>query len=115
MKCWRDLSKDCAENDCPMWMPGFDLLDNSDTDDLGLNDSMCALTINEKIGVFRQMLDLMESMNDSPGIFDDEIFEVMEKVPKKSAGSKIPAAQGAKKPRPSTKNPQRKGKQLPIG
>ena len=118
MKCWRDLSKDCAEKDCPMWMTGFDLPENVDSDDLGLNDNMCALTINEKIGVFRQMLDMMESMesmDDATGIFDNEIFEVMEKVPKKSAKPKIPAAQGAKKKRPSTKNPQGKGKQLPIG
>ena len=113
MKCWRDLSKDCVENDCPMWMTGFNLSDIVEPEELGLNENKCALVYNEKIGVMKQMLDVVESMRCSSDLFMEDFFGGMEPE-KKPAGPKPRKAQAAKKSRAPAKNPPVKGTQLPL-
>jgi hypothetical protein len=116
MKCWRDLSKECAERDCPMWMARFDLPKYADAEELGLSENKCALVLNEKIGVFRQMVGLMDDMEAYSDDFEDEIFDMMEAAGKKADKPKVPTAAGAKKPRLPAKNKgaEGKGKQLPL-
>lgn len=63
MKCWRDLSHDCAENDCPMWMEEFDLDELSGHQEMGIGDSRCAMVYREKIGVFMGLVEMMNSID----------------------------------------------------
>ena len=68
MKCWRDLSQECAESDCPMWMEEFDLDDLSGHQEMGIGDSRCAMVYREKIGVFMGLMEMMNTVD--PG-YDD--------------------------------------------
>jgi len=97
-----------------MWMTGFDLSDCMDMETIGLNENKCALVFNEKIGVMKQMLDVVESMNCSSDLFAEDFFGGMETVPKKSDGPTFKAARVPKKPRTAKKSPKVKGKQLPL-
>ena len=77
MKCWRDLSHECAGADCPMWMEGFDIPDIDDDDDLGLNDSRCALVLKEKIAIYRDMLEITDYFGNTDDFFNTVIMPVI--------------------------------------
>jgi hypothetical protein len=63
-----------------------------------LNDSRCAQVFNVKIGVFKQMLDLMESMSYSSDFFNEDMLDLMGEAQKKSASPKMTAVLEMKKP-----------------
>gem|GEM_PF-3273502 len=116
MKCWRDLGKECAEKDCPMWMEGLDI-DNFDANEnLGLNGSRCALVFREKMEVLQQMFDLMDTIEDLPSLLDEELLEMMTREKEKPARPKLPAGRPKKGPQSSSRGKTTgTGKQLPIG
>lgn len=60
MKCWRDLSQECAGSTCPMWMEGFEVPDIDEGSGIGLNQSKCALVIKEKIALYQGLIDMVE-------------------------------------------------------
>jgi len=90
MKCWRDLSHDCAKNDCPMWMEGFDLPTLGDGSGIGLNESKCAMVLKEKIALYQGLLDIMEFIEDTEGLFDEDLSQMIDDAPRVSSrrGSK---------------------------
>lgn len=97
MLCWRDLTQKCAEEDCPMWMTRFDLSVVVEPEELGLNENKCALVFNEKLGVMKTMLDMVESMRCSSDLLTEDLFSGIEPGTKKSAGPKLRTAPAAKK------------------
>jgi len=71
MKCWRDLSQTCAEEDCPMWIndettPGLPVggLFNID-------QGMCVLAANARLEVVQNVLRMAECMEEDL-MFEDE-------------------------------------------
>ncbi len=80
MKCWRDLSHDCVENDCPMWMEGFAPEDLArGTDSFGLNESKCACVYKEKFEFVQILAKLVTQMEDERD-FDDDDDNIMDEV-----------------------------------
>jgi len=116
MKCWRDLGKECAEKDCPMWMEDHDIDNFAANENLGLRGSSCAMVFREKMGVLQQMFDLMDTMEDLPALLDEEFLEMMTREKEKPARPKLPAGRPKKKPHsPARGKTTGTGKQLPIG
>lgn len=83
MKCWRDLAHECAENDCPMWMEGFDLPMLGDDSGIGLNESRCAMVLKEKISLYQGLLEIMDFFEHTDGLIDEELFSMGEDAPRK--------------------------------
>lgn len=82
MKCWRDLSHECAETDCPMWMDDDEIPDMLAKSKKGMNNTKCILVYNEKINLFDSMLDIIGQIgepDDSLGwLTDDVICKVLD-------------------------------------
>jgi len=81
MKCWRDLSHECAETNCPMWMDEDEIPDLVARSKRGMNRTKCILVYNEKINLFDSMLDIIGHVGDLDGsddwFTDDEIRKVL--------------------------------------
>ena len=105
MLCWRDLTKKCAEEDCPMWMTGFNPEDIADGDMIGLNGNLCALAVNEKLGVMRTMVDIIEFVDDLPFPFDDDFDDEEPERIQKAPAPKAGKARSGKPGRAQTKKP----------
>jgi hypothetical protein len=71
MMCWRDLSHECAEENCPMWMGSLDIEALDKDNEIGLNISKCAQVLREKVAFYGAMLELTDRSLD----FDDEFIE----------------------------------------
>jgi len=115
MLCWRDLTKNCAEEDCPMWMTRFELSDVVEPEEIGLNENKCALVFNEKLGVVRTMVEILNSMNSMPSFDPIDPGTGMEK---RKLGAAVPKAQVGRhgtQGRKSKKSPSAKEKQMPLG
>lgn len=96
MKCWRDLSLDCAGSECPMWMEGFEVPELDEGSGIGLNESKCALVMKEKIAVYQGLIDLVEIIEALKERSDDELFRILddafdEPPRKKSSGREDPS------------------------
>lgn len=83
MRCWRNLAHECAENDCPMWMEGFDLPMLDDDSGIGLNESRCAMVLKEKISLYQGLLEIMDFVEHTDGLIDEGFFSVREDAPKR--------------------------------
>ncbi len=105
MLCWRDLTKKCAEEDCPMWMTGLDFSDFGDGDKIGLDRSRCALAVNEKLGVMRTMVDIIEFVDDLPFPFDDDFDDEEPERIQKAPAPKAGKTRSGKPGRAQTKKP----------
>jgi len=103
MKCWRDLSHDCVTTNCPMWMEGVDLSNVSEKEQIGLNDSKCALVYNEKLGVFGKMLSIIEHVGEDMDLSDDDLFQMLYDVMPDQPGLKSPPSRGSSPVLPSGK------------
>jgi hypothetical protein len=114
MLCWRDLSKKCVEEDCPMWMNKFELVDVVDAESLGLNENKCAHVFNEKLGVMKKMVEIIESMDFLPFSVPENLEEGREKRKHKAAVPKGPAARPGKPARKPRETPVVKEKQMPL-
>lgn len=96
MKCWRDLSQACPEEDCPMWI-------NEETAPVplgGLYNSdhgTCVLAANAKLEVIRNVMQMMECL-DEDSLFDDEIPTV-ENVPLPKKEKTTTQAEKKRKPK----------------
>jgi len=115
MLCWRDLTKKCAEADCPMWMTGFELSDVVEPEDLGLNESKCAHVFNEKLGVMKTMVEIVDSMDFLPPFVPITPGTGKEK---RTRGTAVPNALVGRHGTPgrkSNKSPSAKEKQMPLG
>jgi hypothetical protein len=64
---------------------------------LGLNENKCALVFNEKIGVMKQILDVIESMSCSSDLFAEDFFLGDGTGNKKISRIKAPDSTGCKK------------------
>jgi hypothetical protein len=81
MKCWRDLSHDCVENDCPMWMEGFSSEDLArGTDSFGLNESKCACVYKVKFEFVQILAKLLTQMENDMDFDDDDDDDIMDEV-----------------------------------
>lgn len=97
MKCWRDLTQTCAEEDCPMWIndettPGLPVggLFNSD-------QGMCVLAANAKLEVIQNVLQMAECMEED--LLYEEEFPEAECVPLPKKEKTIPPAGKKRKPK----------------
>lgn len=96
MKCWRDLSQTCVEEDCPMWIddtttPGLPIGMLFDSD-----HGMCVLAANAKLEVLRNVMQMAECMDENL-MFEDELPDE-ECVP--IAKKQKPTPQAGKKRKP---------------
>ncbi|MDD1704643.1 MAG: hypothetical protein LUP97_05380 [Methanoregula sp.] len=105
MLCWRDLTQKCAEEDCPMWMTRFDLSDVIEPEELGLNENKCAHVFNEKLGVMKTMIDMLESMRSTSDLFPEDLRYGLEPGTKNPGGPANRTLKAAKKPRTPAKTP----------
>jgi hypothetical protein len=87
MLCWRDLTKKCVEEDCPMWMTNFELSDVVDPEEIGLNENKCALVFNEKLGVMKTMVGILNSMSSMPSFIPPDLWAGKETGKREAAGS----------------------------
>jgi hypothetical protein len=115
MLCWRDLTQKCAEEDCPMWMTRFDLSDVVEPEELGLNENKCALVFNEKLGVMKTMVEIIDSMDFLPSLVPGNPGTGKEKRTRGAAVPKAPAARHGTQGRKSQKSPSVAEKQMPLG
>ncbi|MCX6694008.1 MAG: hypothetical protein NT074_05610 [Methanomicrobiales archaeon] len=76
MQCWRDLAHECAEIDCPMWMESFDLLDLVPNNEMGLNESRCALVLREKLRLFQSIMEMASFADED----DEEELETLQEI-----------------------------------
>jgi len=78
MKCWRDLSQECAGSNCPMWMDGFDVPDLDEGSGIGLNESKCAMVLKEKIALYEGLMDIVEIIRDMEDRNDEDFFRMLD-------------------------------------
>lgn len=74
MKCWRDLSNTCPEDECPMWIndsttPGLPIWEMFKNE-----HGMCTLAANAKLDVIQKVLQMAEYMEEDL-LFEDEFTD----------------------------------------
>jgi hypothetical protein len=98
MKCWRNLSHECAGDNCPMWMEGFDLSTLGDDNGIGINESKCAMVLKEKTAIYRGLLDIMDFFEGAYEPSDEDIAQMIDCFPRESS------EQGSRKKKDPRKN-----------
>lgn len=97
-----------------MWMIRFDLSDVVEPEELGLNENKCALVFNEKLGVMKTMLGIIDFMDFQPSLVPGNPGTGKEKRTRGAADLKDPAAQRGTQGRKSQKSPSVTEKQMPL-
>jgi hypothetical protein len=64
-------------------MGGFDLPILDDDSGIGLNESRCAMVLKEKISLYQGLLEIMDFVEHTDGLINEEFFFMREDAPKR--------------------------------
>ncbi|HON80953.1 MAG TPA: hypothetical protein PLN56_01645 [Methanoregulaceae archaeon] len=84
-------------------MEGFDLPIPSDDGGIGLNESRCAMALKEKITMYHSLLEVMDYIETTDMLFDEDLFSALNEPPQKP--SKKLAQENASLFEPFSKTP----------
>ena len=90
MRCWRDLSQVCAENDCPMWMDGLNPAILDSNNEIGLKNSKCAMVLKEKITFYQGLFDIFDYIEGDEDLLEEDFLDLVDDTPRETSNQRLP-------------------------